>query len=149
MRLFVDECDACLNCRYARLDRQCCLCIDVVDVATADERDWASSPHTPLRPLSSSAFGSPSSLRADEDVIVLELGARNLRIGFAGDAIPVLQYKRVHNMLRSLGVPLRDTSANDNSNYESCKSELTPRFMHEIPKLKRARMYAGLSSRAR
>ncbi|KAI1496282.1 hypothetical protein F5X99DRAFT_414282 [Biscogniauxia marginata] len=45
------------------------------------------TPHTPSRPLSSS-FGSPSSLRADDDVVVIELGSRKLRIGFAGDAAP-------------------------------------------------------------
>src|SRR5438105_535982 len=46
-----------------------------------------SSPHTPIRPISST-FGSPSSLRAEEDVLVAELGARRLRVGFAGDALP-------------------------------------------------------------
>ncbi len=45
------------------------------------------SPHTPLRNISS-AFGSPSSLRAEEDTVILELGSRYLRAGFAGDAIP-------------------------------------------------------------
>ncbi|KAI5926067.1 hypothetical protein F4810DRAFT_622757 [Camillea tinctor] len=47
----------------------------------------SATPHTPSRPLSSS-FGSPSSLRADDDVVVIELGSRKLRIGFAGDASP-------------------------------------------------------------
>ncbi|KAI1634604.1 hypothetical protein F4809DRAFT_651776 [Biscogniauxia mediterranea] len=47
----------------------------------------SATPHTPSRPLSSS-FGSPSSLRADDDVVVIELGSRKLRIGFAGDAGP-------------------------------------------------------------
>jgi hypothetical protein len=45
------------------------------------------SPHTPLRNISST-FGSPSSLRAEEDTVILELGARYLRAGFAGDAVP-------------------------------------------------------------
>ncbi|KAL2068924.1 hypothetical protein VTL71DRAFT_15262 [Oculimacula yallundae] len=45
------------------------------------------SPHTPLRTISSS-FGSPSALRAEEDCIILEIGSRYLRIGFAGDALP-------------------------------------------------------------
>jgi len=45
------------------------------------------SPHTPLRNISS-AFGSPSSLRAEEDTIILELGSRYLRAGFSGDAVP-------------------------------------------------------------
>jgi hypothetical protein len=45
------------------------------------------SPHTPLRNISST-FGSPSSLRAEEDTVILEFGSRYLRAGFAGDAVP-------------------------------------------------------------
>jgi len=45
------------------------------------------SPHTPLRNISST-FGSPSALRAEEDVVILEFGSRYLRAGFAGDAVP-------------------------------------------------------------
>lgn len=45
------------------------------------------SPHTPLRTISST-FGSPSALRAEEDCVVIELGSRYLRAGFAGDAVP-------------------------------------------------------------
>lgn len=44
------------------------------------------SPHTPLRNISAS-FGSPSALRAEEDCVIIELGARYLRAGLAGDAI--------------------------------------------------------------
>jgi hypothetical protein len=46
-----------------------------------------SNPHTPLR-NTSSTFGSPSALRAEEECIILEIGARSLQIGFAGDALP-------------------------------------------------------------
>jgi hypothetical protein len=46
-----------------------------------------SSPHTPLRTISST-FGSPSALRAEEDCIVLEIGGRYIRVGFAGQALP-------------------------------------------------------------
>ena len=45
------------------------------------------SPHTPLRTISST-FGSPSALRAEEDCVIIELGSRYLRAGFAGDAVP-------------------------------------------------------------
>ncbi|KAH6673054.1 hypothetical protein B0J14DRAFT_592287 [Halenospora varia] len=45
------------------------------------------SPHTPLRGISS-AFGSPSALRAEEDCVIIELGSRYFRAGFAGDAVP-------------------------------------------------------------
>src|SRR4051794_21712048 len=45
------------------------------------------SPHTPLRTISST-FGSPSALRAEEDCVVIEIGSRYLRAGFAGDATP-------------------------------------------------------------
>ncbi|KAL1873095.1 hypothetical protein VTK73DRAFT_1147 [Phialemonium thermophilum] len=46
-----------------------------------------SSPHTPLRSIHST-FASPSSLRAEEDVVVIEFGTRCLRVGFSGDAAP-------------------------------------------------------------
>lgn len=46
-----------------------------------------SSPHTPVRTISST-FGSPSALRAEEDTIVIEVGSRYLRAGFAGQAVP-------------------------------------------------------------
>lgn len=45
------------------------------------------SPHTPSRAISST-FGSPSSLRAEEDTIVIELGARFIKLGFAGEPVP-------------------------------------------------------------
>ncbi|CAK7268060.1 hypothetical protein SEPCBS119000_002869 [Sporothrix epigloea] len=43
-------------------------------------------PHTPIR-TATSAFSSPSTLRAEEETIVIELGARHLRIGLAGDVV--------------------------------------------------------------
>lgn len=48
------------------------------------------SPHTPTRPtgVPSIAFGSPSSLRAEDDLLVVELGSRRVRVGFAGDPVP-------------------------------------------------------------
>lgn len=46
-----------------------------------------STPHTPLRQISNS-FGSPSSLRAEEECVVIEIGCRYLKVGFAGDAGP-------------------------------------------------------------
>jgi hypothetical protein len=45
------------------------------------------SPHTPLRTIPST-FGSPSALRAEEDCVIVELGSRCLKAGFAGDAVP-------------------------------------------------------------
>ena len=49
-------------------------------------------PSTPLRSASnlssSSSFSSPSALRAEEDCLILEIGARSLRVGLAGDAVP-------------------------------------------------------------
>ncbi|KAJ2907132.1 actin-like ATPase domain-containing protein [Zalerion maritima] len=45
------------------------------------------TPHTPLRSMPST-FASPSSIRAEEDLIVIELGARGVRVGFAGDTTP-------------------------------------------------------------
>lgn len=48
------------------------------------------NPRTPLRstPSVPSAFNSPSALRAEDDILIIEFGARKLRVGFAGDAVP-------------------------------------------------------------
>ncbi|KAJ3524618.1 hypothetical protein NM208_g11989 [Fusarium decemcellulare] len=46
-----------------------------------------STPHTPNRSITST-YGSPSTIRADDDIIVIELGSRHVRVGFAGDACP-------------------------------------------------------------
>lgn len=48
------------------------------------------NPRTPLRSMSSIAsnFNSPASLRAEDEVLIIEFGSRKLRVGFAGDAVP-------------------------------------------------------------
>lgn len=61
------------------------------------------SPHTPLRASMSSAFASPSSLRAEEDTIVVELGSRRLRVGFAGDPSPKATVEFGPDQARRLG----------------------------------------------
>lgn len=42
---------------------------------------------TSLRTIPSN-FSSPSSLRADEEIIIIEFGTRKLQVGFSGDAAP-------------------------------------------------------------
>jgi hypothetical protein len=54
---------------------------------TAQGQSGPTSPHTPSR-TSASAFGSPSILRADDDIIVVEIGSRFVRAGYAGEALP-------------------------------------------------------------
>lgn len=48
------------------------------------------NPRTPHRSIPSmpSAYSSPSSVRAEDEVIIIEFGSRKLRVGFAGDAVP-------------------------------------------------------------
>ncbi|KAF4982126.1 hypothetical protein FZEAL_2186 [Fusarium zealandicum] len=46
-----------------------------------------SAPHTPNRSIVST-YGSPSTIRADDDIVIIELGSRHIRIGFAGDSCP-------------------------------------------------------------
>lgn len=50
----------------------------------------SNNPRTPLRaiPPMTPTFSSPSSLRAEDEVLIIEVGARTLRVGFAGDAAP-------------------------------------------------------------
>lgn len=47
----------------------------------------AANPSTPTRVVSGN-YGSPSSLRAEEDTVVIELSVRYVRVGFAGDSAP-------------------------------------------------------------
>ncbi|KAM0554753.1 hypothetical protein ACHAPJ_006825 [Fusarium lateritium] len=47
-----------------------------------------STPHTPNRASIVSTYGSPSTIRADDEVIIIELGSRHVRAGFAGDTSP-------------------------------------------------------------
>ncbi|KAM0244383.1 hypothetical protein ACHAP5_006290 [Fusarium lateritium] len=47
-----------------------------------------SAPHTPNRSSITSIYGSPSAVRADDDIIIIELGSRHIRVGFAGDTSP-------------------------------------------------------------
>ncbi|OAQ71062.1 ro-7-like protein [Pochonia chlamydosporia 170] len=47
----------------------------------------SSTPHTPPRTVTSS-FGSPSTIRADDDFVLIEIGSRYIRAGFAGDSLP-------------------------------------------------------------
>ncbi|KAI3393544.1 hypothetical protein diail_4135 [Diaporthe ilicicola] len=50
----------------------------------------ATNPRTPVRSMAPipSQFNSPSSLRAEDEVLIIELGSRRLRAGFAGDPVP-------------------------------------------------------------
>jgi hypothetical protein len=50
----------------------------------------AANPRTPIRSIPSlpSQYNSPSSLRAEDEVLIIEFGSRRLRAGFAGDAVP-------------------------------------------------------------
>lgn len=45
------------------------------------------APHTPPRTISSN-YGSPATIRADDDFILIEIGSRYVRVGFAGDTLP-------------------------------------------------------------
>jgi hypothetical protein len=60
------------------------------------------SPQTPSRAIPS-AFGSPSTLRAEEDVIVVEIGSRSIRVGFAGDPNPQVELQLGPNQRRRVG----------------------------------------------
>lgn len=55
--------------------------------APAQGSSSPSTPHTPPRPISTN-YGSPSTVRADDDIIVIELGSRFVKVGFAGDSLP-------------------------------------------------------------
>lgn len=50
------------------------------------------TPHTPRLQTTSrtavSTFGSPLAIRADDDFLIIEIGSRFIRAGFAGDSLP-------------------------------------------------------------
>ncbi|PFH56010.1 hypothetical protein XA68_17201 [Ophiocordyceps unilateralis] len=49
-----------------------------------------SQPHTPPRSphVITASYGSPSAVRADDDFVLIEIGSRFIRAGFAGDSSP-------------------------------------------------------------
>lgn len=61
-----------------------------INTAGASSTGGGDNPRTPLRPIPpmTPTFSSPSSLRAEDEVLIIEFGARKLRAGFAGDAVP-------------------------------------------------------------
>ncbi|KAK3314789.1 hypothetical protein B0H66DRAFT_535679 [Apodospora peruviana] len=59
----------------------------VANIKSPGGPNSGSGPSTPMRPITST-FASPSSLRADEDIIVIEFDTRKLQVGFAGDSTP-------------------------------------------------------------
>jgi actin len=74
--------------------------------ATSSTTDHTSSPHTPLnRSISASLYASPSAAFRvdDENLLILEIGSRYLRAGFAGESNPrcVLSYSP--DQLRRVG----------------------------------------------
>jgi hypothetical protein len=56
--------------------------------SVADLQSSSTPLRTPTRTASSLNFSSPSSLRAEEESLILEIGSRYLRLGFAGDCHP-------------------------------------------------------------
>ncbi|EJP65143.1 Actin-related protein 10 [Beauveria bassiana] len=60
----------------------------VSNIRTAQgQQPTPSTPHTPPRAIPGS-YGSPATVRADDDFLLIEIGSRNIRVGFAGDSVP-------------------------------------------------------------
>ncbi|TQN70461.1 Actin-related protein 10 [Colletotrichum shisoi] len=59
-------------------------------------------PHTPSRNISST-FGSPSSLRAEDENVLIELGSRFIKLGFAGESAPKAILSLGPEQLRRVG----------------------------------------------
>lgn len=60
----------------------------VASIRSAPLQGQPATPHTPNRGSVASAYGSPSTIRADDEFLILELGSRTIRAGFAGDTLP-------------------------------------------------------------
>ncbi|KAL7814004.1 actin-like ATPase domain-containing protein [Trichoderma aethiopicum] len=50
-------------------------------------QESGTAPHTPPRTISAS-YGSPATIRADDDFLIIQIGSRFVRAGFAGDNHP-------------------------------------------------------------
>jgi actin-related protein len=63
------------------------------------------SPHTPLsRSISASIYGSPSAFRVDdENLLIFQIGSRNIRVGFAGESSPRCVQSYGPDQLRRVG----------------------------------------------
>lgn len=62
----------------------------VASIRSAPIQEQAGSgtaPHTPPRTISST-YGSPATIRADDDFLIIQIGSRFVRAGFAGDNQP-------------------------------------------------------------
>ncbi len=56
--------------------------------SVSGQQSTPSTPHTPPRAISGGSYGSPATIRADDDFLLIEIGSRNVRVGFAGDSLP-------------------------------------------------------------
>lgn len=90
-----------------------------------------SSPRTPARGVAS-GFGSPSALRAEEETIVLEVGTRAVRVGFAGDANPKAILRPRPEDHRRVGDFTTWSTYPDTDRSSSQLPEQDRRFAHEI-----------------
>ncbi|CAN8103414.1 unnamed protein product [Discula destructiva] len=62
--------------------------INTSGTGSSSSADNPRTPHRALPSLPSAYSSSPSSLRAEDEVLIIEFGSRKLRVGFAGDAVP-------------------------------------------------------------
>ncbi|EQK98887.1 Actin-like protein [Ophiocordyceps sinensis CO18] len=102
-----------------------------IRLAPSQSQAGSSSSHTPRSPRTISAsYGSPSAIRAEDDFVLVEIGSRFVRAGFAGDSLPKVtlpygpeQQRRTGDFraLQELGPPATDTWAAD---YEMWRYDL-------------------------
>ncbi|KAH8677721.1 hypothetical protein BX600DRAFT_431052 [Xylariales sp. PMI_506] len=61
---------------------------NVASMRTSTREGASAGPQTPIRSLPATLLGSPSAGRVEEDAVIIELGCRHVRVGFAGDSAP-------------------------------------------------------------
>ncbi|KAI5457348.1 actin-related protein RO7 [Mariannaea sp. PMI_226] len=60
----------------------------VASIRSAPTPGTPSTPHTPSRSSIAQSYGSPSTIRADDEVVLIQIGSRYIRAGLAGDSQP-------------------------------------------------------------
>ncbi|KKA27466.1 hypothetical protein TD95_001988 [Thielaviopsis punctulata] len=73
-----------------------------VGASSSSSNTDRTTPSTPSR-TTTATFSSPSTLRAEEDLVIVELGSRFVRVGFAGDNAPKARLQLAPDQQRRIG----------------------------------------------
>jgi hypothetical protein len=90
------------------------------------------APHTPPPRALSGSYGSPATIRADDDFLLIEIGARHLKIGFAGDSTPKVRLSCGPDERRRVGDFRPWTAEGNKRQYSASDYEIWRYDMREM-----------------